>query len=127
MDGDQRDSERGTLKKLRAAVRRWIGGAVPDESDDALAAFGLQRTDDSGLKTEEPFAVFCFNWRTLHIFLSTWNQWHVVVGKELVRMGMNWGEVEAALKLSGIKRREWTVIFEGLLAMQDEAINILKE
>ena len=51
----------------------------------------------------------------------------MVVGKELVRVGMNWGEVEASLKLSGIKRREWPTIFEGLQAMQDEALTFFSE
>ena len=76
---------------------------------------------------DAPLPVYAFNWLTLSLFISTWSQWHVVVGKELVRLGMNWGEVEAALSLSGIKRREWPVIFEGLQTMQTEALTILNE
>jgi hypothetical protein len=83
--------------------------------------------DGADTASDAAFPVYAFNWITLSIFISTWSQWHVVVGKEIVRIGMNWGEVESALILSCIKRREWPVIFEGLQTMQKEALKIFNE
>jgi len=42
-----------------------------------------------------------------------------------VRLGMDWGQVESSLRLAGIKRREWPVVFEGLQAMENEALETL--
>lgn len=128
MECSTRDTQWGSPGKLRAAARRWIGGgAGPDETDAALAAFGLTQEIEGEADADAPLPVYAFNWTTLSIFISTWNQWHVVVGKELVRIGMSWGEVESALRLSGIKRSEWPVIFEGLQVMQNEALTIFNE
>lgn len=85
----------------------------------------MQAGDESA--HDEPLRVFHFNWRTLGVFVSTWHQWHVVTGTKIVKVGMDWTEVEAALKLSGVKRREWPLIFEGLLAMQKEVLEIFIE
>ena len=82
---------------------------------------------DSEIDSDAPLLIYNFNWTTLSIFISTWSQWHVVVAKELVRIGMNWVEVESALRLSGIRRSEWPVIFEGLQAMQNEVLTIFNE
>jgi hypothetical protein len=78
-------------------------------------------------KKNEPLAVFYFNWQTLSVFISTWNQWNVVAATELVRIGMNWSEVESSLKLSGVKRCNWPEIFEGLQVMQTEVLTIYNE
>ena len=90
-----------------------------------MAAFGLVR---EGGEDEDhgPLRVYPCNWLTLNVFCSCWNQWRIVMGKDgPVRMGMDWSQVESALTLSGIKRREWPVIFEGLQAMENEAITSL--
>ncbi len=74
----------------------------------------------------EPFRVYAINWPTLEIFWATWNQWRKVVLKEsLVRDGMDWTQVESALNLSGIKRAQWPMIFEGLGKMETEALQYL--
>lgn len=127
MARDQRSALRSTPGKLRAAVRRWLdGGEVQDDTDEALASFGLVREeilDASG----ESFAVYAINWPTLNVFFSTWNQWHrAVVNNNIVRCGMDWAQVEAALKLNRVERPQWPMIFEGLRAMEDEALEYLK-
>lgn len=83
--------------------------------------------EETSPPVDAPLPVYAFNWSTLSIFISTWHQWRVIAGKELVRLGMDWGQVESAMSLSGIKRREWPVIFEGLQVMQNEAIEIFNE
>ncbi len=84
--------------------------------------------EDAGeIDSDDPLPVYSFNWTTLSIFIATWSQWHVVVARDLVRIGMNWGEVESALRMSGIKRSEWPVVFDGLQAMQNEALTLFNE
>lgn len=127
MARDQRDPLRGAAGKLKAAVRHWLnGGAIPDETDEALASFGLIKDESVAHDGDEPFRVYAVNWETLQIFWATWKQWKkTTVGNSVVRDGIDWAQVESALKLSRIKRSRWTLIFEGLLAMQDEAIETL--
>jgi hypothetical protein len=99
-------------------------GGIPDETDDALGAFGLVRAKQED--TDTPFPVYWFNWDTLYIFCSTWMQWkRVVVQGRTVRDCIDWPQVESALNLNGIKRAQWPTIFVGLRAMQDEAIEYL--
>lgn len=75
---------------------------------------------------EESFRVYSFNWPTLSLFWSTWNQWRKVVFQNSVaRDSMDWAQVESAMNLSVIKRAQRPVIFEGLRAMEQVALNIL--
>lgn len=129
---DRRSAIRGATGKLKAAVRHWLGGGdVADETDTALAAFGL--TQDVGVygntpELDEPFKVYAINWETLQVFWATWNQWRkVVIGNQAVRDCIDWAQVESALKLSKVKRGKWPMIFEGLRAMQDEVLEYLNE
>jgi hypothetical protein len=70
--------------------------------------------------------VFSFNWTALTVFWSTWNTWRKLVqGKQVIREGIDWTQVESALKLSGIKRKEWRDIFECLQIMEAEALRYL--
>lgn len=92
--------------------------------DESLAAFGLMR--EAPPQQDEPFRVYSFNWPTLTIFWSTWNQWRKVSVKNAVlRDSMDWAQVESAMNLSGIKRAQRPVIFEGLRALEAEALKIL--
>lgn len=91
----------------------------------ALAAFGLVQEVVAEL-SDEPFRVYAINWPTLQIFWATWNQWKKIVsGANIARDGIDWTQVEATLKLSGIKRGQWPLIFEGLQAMEVEALEYL--
>ena len=127
MARNQRDQIRGATGKLKAAVRHWLGsgGDSRDDTDEALAAFGLQR-DAAPILEPEPFKVYAINWTTLNLFWSTWKQWRtVVLHDRAVRDSMDWMQVEAALNLSGIKRAQWPLIFEGLQAMEQQALECL--
>lgn len=45
----------------------------------------------------------------------TWRQWRWLVGvRGAVRQGLDWQQVESALRLMGIKRKRWPDIFAGL-------------
>lgn len=45
----------------------------------------------------------------------TWRQWRWLVGLNgAVRQGLDWQQVESALRLMGIKRKRWPDIFAGL-------------
>ncbi|TXT23899.1 MAG: hypothetical protein FD134_1868 [Gallionellaceae bacterium] len=67
--------------------------------------------------------MYAWNWPTLTVFWATWNQWRkVVLDKQIIRDGMDWQQVESALNLSGVERARWPLIFEGLRAMEAEAL-----
>lgn len=104
------------VKKLRAAARRWVGGS-PDETDQALAAFGLKRTT---APENESFGVYYFNWSAFCTFVNTWQQWRIAPNG--ARAGMDWAQVESALRLARVARGEWPHVFTGLRAMQDAVL-----
>jgi hypothetical protein len=109
-------------------VRHWLdGGERHDDTDKALAAFGL--VIESGAETSDaPFAVYTINWPALSIFWATWNQWKkIAVGTNIIKVCIDWAQVEAALKMSGIERSEWPLIFEGLRAAETEALEWLNK
>jgi hypothetical protein len=115
--------------KLRAAARRWVercsGG--DDELAHDLRAFGLTAEAAQVDRSAQPFAVYGCNWPTVQIFVATWQQWRVAVGMGgAARLGMDWAQVECALRLSGIKRKNWPQIFNGLMVMEDEALTALE-
>lgn len=126
MARDQRGAIRGAAGKLTAAVRHWLdGGDSRDDTDQALAAFGLMQEGGTEV-LDAPFRVYATNWTTLTIYWATWNQWKKIASAaNIVRDGIDWAQVEAALKLSGIKRCEWPMIFEGLRAMETETLECL--
>lgn len=128
MARDQRGAVWGAIGKLTAAVRHWLGGGdVPDEIDDALAAFGLV-AEGNEESTDEPFKVYAINWETLQVFWFTWNQWRkLLIGNQAVRDCMDWSQVDAALNLSKVKRGKRPMIFEGLRAMEKEVLDYLNK
>lgn len=101
------------------------GGTIPDETDKALAAFGLVQ-EVSERKTDQLFKVYDFNWSTLETFCATWPQWKkTVAGSRVIRDAIDWMQVECVMKFMRIRRSDWPLIFEGLQAMQNEALEIL--
>jgi hypothetical protein len=101
------------------------GGAILDETDVALASLGLVREGAEEV-ADEAFKVYAINWPTLTIFWATWNQWKKIVSAgNNIKDAIDWAQVESALKLSGIKRGQWPMIFEGLQAMEIEVLEIL--
>jgi hypothetical protein len=73
-----------------------------------------------------PLRIFPCNWDTLNVWCALWNQWRVLPGQDgkAVRLGLDWGQAESALRLAGIHRRKWPQIFDGLQAMENQAILI---
>lgn len=121
MECSERDTLRDAPGKLKAAVRHSLSGGIHDDTDEALAKFGLVREEPEN--SQEPFPVYASNWQTMTIFWATWNQWRMrVVDKQVMREGMDWAQVESALSLSGIKRAQWPLIFEGLRTAETVAI-----
>jgi len=101
------------------------GGGTEDDTDDALAAFGLvlEGAED---ESDAPFRIYRSNWLTLAVFSATWNQWRKVWVKDrLVRECIDWSQVESALNLSNIDRAQWPQIFEGLKVAQQATLDYL--
>lgn len=98
---------------------------MADEVDESLAAFGLMREGETEERSE-PFRVYALNWPTLTLFWATWNQWRKVsINNTVVRDSMDWAQAESAMNLSGIKRAQRPTIFEGLRALEAEALKIM--
>lgn len=83
---------------------------------------------EDGEDDSEPFRIFAVNWPTLQIFWATWKQWRkIAINNTQVRDCMDWTQAKAALELCGIKRTGWPLIFEGLRAAEQEAIEFLSK
>lgn len=101
------------------------GGETEDETNEALAGFGLV-LEGAEAASDAPFRIYRCNWAALGVFCATWQQWRKVWLKDrLVRECIDWAQVESVLNLAGIKRTQWPRIYEGLKAAQDEALDYL--
>lgn len=74
---------------------------------------------------EAPFAVLACNWRTAQIWGDLWRRWRK--DRQGQREALDLQQAESALALRRIPQTEWPAIFDGLLAMEDEAIGIWTE
>lgn len=55
-----------------------------------------------------------------------WRQWRwLSLMTSAMRQGLDWQQVESVLRLKRIGKKQWPGIFEGLDAMQDEALEAL--
>ena len=89
-----------------------------------LAAFGLD--DQVPRFKAKSFGIYPENLTTVQAFLVLEEFW--IEGKTAdgsVRMVMDHGQIKNTLELMGVKRRAWPDVFDGLKAMETEAIAVL--
>lgn len=79
-------------------------------------------------EADQPLPIFPWHVETISVWRATWRQWRWLVGlNSAVRQGMDWQQVESALRLMGVKRKRWPTIHAGLKVMEEEALNALEQ
>jgi hypothetical protein len=106
---------------------------VSDEVAEDMRVFGIADEIDD-VPGEDEFEPVCFGYwpdthQTLNIFLELQAQWHMVgLEGEMVRVGLRWDEVERLMKYTnGIKRRDWSIMFQHIRAMERAALKVLRK
>jgi hypothetical protein len=119
-------------KKLADAARHWARGGKTRGADAAaeLAILGIDAEEAKQWvgdgDQQELFEVYACNQGVLTAFLSVSTQWRVVAGMAgMIRLGLDYGGVLAALKLLGVPKGDRPRIFEGLRAMEQAALEVL--
>lgn len=76
----------------------------------------------------EPFKVYRENWPALALWHALWPRWRLVVGpRGVLRQALDLAQVQAAIALSGTPRRERARLYEDLLVMEAEALELINE
>lgn len=94
-----------------------VGGR--DDTDAALAAFGLVREgeSDTGVWPEHEQAV--------SVFAALLTQWRMAPMGGVV--GLDYAAIPPALELMAIERADWPGLFEQLRVMENEAVKVMNE
>ena len=92
----------------------------PGTSEAEAAAFGLTVEEASG----PPVEVWPDNLRAVNAFVGMSTQWRVGMNGAT---GLDYGVVPTVLRLAGVPRAEWAEVFDGLRAMEDEALKTMRE
>lgn len=121
----RRNQERRAPGKLIAVARRWAelrwGG--PDELADDLEAFGL--ADQA--QEIAPVGVWPENALTVRVFFDLEHQWREIVTADgPAPQGLDHGQIKSTLQLMRVRRRKWPEVFNGLKAMETEAITVCR-
>lgn len=96
---------------------------MPMPSASELAAAGLELEDVVDLA---PVRVLAENWETVTVWCSVWRQWRwIPLPMGARRAGLDWQQVESALRLNGLDAARWPKIFRGLEVMQEAALEVL--
>lgn len=76
-----------------------------------------------------PLGIYPWNVDALEVWCATWRQWKFLSAgrSEPRRIGLDWCQVESAVRLAGVPRRRWRAVFEALRVMQDEALMLSEE
>lgn len=71
-----------------------------------------------------PLGIYPWNVEALEVWCATWRQWKFLPAGLSAprRTGLDWCQVESAVRLAGVPRRRWRALFEALRTMQDEAL-----
>lgn len=91
-----------------------------DETDQALAAFGLVREGqipEVGVWPEHEQAV--------NVFATLLTQWRM--GPMGGVVGLDYAAIPPTLELLGIERSAWPVLFGQVRVMENEAVKVLNE
>lgn len=76
----------------------------------------------------EPFKVYRDNWPALALWHALWPRWRMVAGpRGAIRQALDLVQAQAAIALSGAPRRDRARLYEDLLVMEAEALEIWHE
>jgi hypothetical protein len=69
--------------------------------------------------------VFPHNVPVLRLWADVWNQWRWTGGVDARRAGLDWSQVEAAMRLRGVPRVERPDMMTALQLMERTALEVL--
>ncbi|MDR1351489.1 MAG: DUF1799 domain-containing protein [Zoogloeaceae bacterium] len=69
--------------------------------------------------------VYEHNWLAFAVWCDVWNQWRWCSGMVPMRAGLDWGQVEAVMRLRGVPRRERCGLMKALRIMENEALGVM--
>lgn len=76
---------------------------------------------------ETSFAVYAHNWPAFELWAATWRQWRwVASGFGAQRVGLDWCQVEAVMRMRGIERASRSELVRTLKIMEDAALDELR-
>lgn len=78
-----------------------------------------------GAADAEEFEVWPDNWRAVRYFVRVGTQWRVGGMGDLI--GLDYAAVESALRLLGVQRSRWRVLFKDFQVMEAAAVDYLRE
>jgi hypothetical protein len=84
-----------------------------------LRAFGI--TPDA----PTPVEVYAHNGLALQVWADVWNQWRWISGMVTMRIGLDWTQVEAVMRMRAIPRGEHMSLLSALRIMESEALAAL--
>ncbi|UUZ68077.1 DUF1799 domain-containing protein [Polaromonas sp. P2-4] len=133
--------ERGTLKKLIGAARRWAGADTPPAPTRAdpnvtegLRRMGVSEEDIEAMLAQqqeweaeaarqsgfsEDFEIYEDNWESWLFFVTVQTQWHYAArDMGARRVGLNYPGVESGARMAGKPRAKWPSLFADLQVME---------
>jgi hypothetical protein len=97
-----------------------VGGGQ-DDTEAALAAFGLQ--------ADRPLAQSIEIWpeheQAVSVFAAARTQWRMAPMGGVV--GLDYGALPAVLEMMGVPRADWNEVFEQIRIMETEAVRVLNK
>lgn len=86
-------------------------------------------SDEERQEQEPKYEVWPENVKVVRAFVAMETQWReIVVETEVIKRGLLYEAIDATLdKLTGIKRKDWPDIFQGLRVMEAGALKTFRE
>lgn len=89
--------------------------------DEALAAFGLKRDE---VPEDAHLRVWPENWDAVQLFIALATQWQVGFNGPV---GLRYEAVPMVLRLRGVPRSGWPMLFDQVRLMEAEALKFFAE
>lgn len=95
-----------------------------DETDAALAAFGLKLEREVVVQESADIECWPDNWQALQLFAALRTQWNMVQGGVI---GLRYEAIPVVLTEFGIKKKARAGLLQSLRVMEDEALQVFRE
>lgn len=91
--------------------------------------FGMPDEADAVAHRPTPtYDVWPENIEVVNLFCSLATQWEFLLEMgTLLHRGLNYSRVESALRLMGVKKKQWPRLFNGLQVMEQAALKAYRE
>jgi hypothetical protein len=81
-----------------------------------------------GLTVEEaagpPVEVWPDNWSTVQVFAAMETQWRIGMSGPA---GLDYGVLPNVMRMTGVPRKEWPIVFDGIRIMEGAALDKMRE